>query len=302
MDPALEARLKNEASSFDLRALVDVLLLDGYSHDQIELRSHRSMLHQGALIHSVELRKKPERRAVVTLNVGLLAIQSPLPSFFLALVDQLDQEPFAEFIAWFDDRLLKDRLAGLFPEREEGLLPGWEAACRDRLRLLRMTSPSTLHWLFRLVYPELEVTVRRGTMRRRVRSEGILLGTTILGEGAAMGGYANVPTGGFEVTLYGWSELSAAGVPWAVEAPRRLQRSVLPLLGDVPFHLRVVLTLRDQAGFAHLEAKPEAPPTTRLAPSYLGYDPLIDNRDEIVALAREQEQHVVLFNAQTAEL
>lgn len=302
MDPALEVRLQDEASSFDLRALVDVLLRDGYTEDRIELRSHRSTVHQGTLVHAVKLEKEPERRAVISLNVGLLAIQSPLPSFFLALVDQLDQEPFAEFIAWFDDRLLKARLAGLFPERDEGLLPGWDRAARDRLRLLRMTSPSTLHWLFRVVYPELEVTVRRGTTRRRVRSDGILLGTTVLGEGAAMGGYANVPTGGYEVTLFGSTDLSAAGVPWAIEAPRRLHRTILPLLGDVPFQLRVILTLRDQSGFAHLEAKPGVSAATLLAASYLGYDPLLDAGDEIVAIAGEQEQHVVLFNAQTADL
>ncbi|HEY2027908.1 MAG TPA: hypothetical protein VGH20_01755, partial [Myxococcales bacterium] len=245
----------------------------------------------------VHLVEHPDRRAIVSLNIGLLTAQSPLPSFLLQLAETGSHESFTEFIRFFDDRLLHARASSLFPERDDGLMPGWKDGTGDRVRLLRLASPSMLHWLFRAVYPELEVQAKRATRAQKVPTPSLRLGGTTLGSGAP-GGYALVPTGALGVTLFAGSDTSAAGRPWAVEAGRRLSATVLPLLAGTAFPLSVVLLLRDEASSAHLRDAP-ANPAPRPPASYLGYDLLAGESTKPIN-GQEQSRRIVLFNGMTA--
>jgi len=181
-------------------------------------------------------------------------------------MDQLDHDRLERFIGYFDHRLLQECFAGLYPERDEALLPGWQAAAAERLRLVRPTCPSTLHWLFCKVFPEAEVSVHRKVSRQQVRARELRLGSSALGEGDSLGGFASIPAGGLEVVLWCNEPISSSGSPWAVEARRRLEQELLPLLEESVLMLTILMILRDQEGFLRVERDDRH--------SHLGFDPL----------------------------
>lgn len=277
---ALEQRIRERIRGFDVPALLELLAHEGYGDADIEYRSHRTTVHQGHLIHDIQFFHVPRKRIILTVNVGLLSVQSLLPSFLLKALERLDHERMERFLGYFDHVLLRQRFAGLYPEREQKLLPEWDSTAEHRLRLLRPTCPSTLHWLFARIYPEAEVSVRRELRRQRVSTTGLRLGTTALGDSTAMGGFALVPTGGVEVSLFCDESWDGRGTPWAREAPRRLEQALLPLLSDTALLLTVVLVLRDQEDHARVEDD-----------SYLSYAPIIGGP--------EHPQRIVLFSGDT---
>ena len=152
-------------------------------------------MHQSHLVHDIQFIHQPRKRIIITVNVGLLSAQSPLPSFMMQTMDQLDHDRLERFIGFFDHQLLRECFAGLYPEREGALLPGWPEAAKDRLRLMRPTCQSTLHWLFRKVFPETELSVRRDVRQQRVPAPAMRLGASALGEGGSMGGSLPSPPG-----------------------------------------------------------------------------------------------------------
>ncbi|KFA87779.1 hypothetical protein [Archangium violaceum] len=281
MDVALERRIRERIRGFDVPALLDVLSASGYGDAEIEYRSHRTTVYQSHLVHDIQFIHQPRKRIVITVNVGLLSAQSPLPSFMMQTMDQLDHDRLERFIGFFDHQLLRECFAGLYPEREGALLPGWPEAAKDRLRLLRPTCQSTLHWLFRKVFPEPEVSVRRDVRQQKVAAPEMRLGASALGEGGAMGGFASIPTGGMEVKIFCDEPICSSGVPWAIEARRRLETELLPLLSETVLMLTVILVLRDQEGFLRIENQ-----------SHLGYDPLHG--------APVETRHVLLFSGDTS--
>jgi len=278
---SVEQRIRERIRSFDIPALLDVLAASGYGDAELEYRSHRTTVHQSHLVHDIQFSHEPTKRVVITVNVGLLSAQSPLPSFLMRMMDQLDHSRLEHFIGYFDHLLLQECFAGLYPERDAELLPGWPQAARDRLRLLRPTCLSTMHWLFRKVYPEAELAVRREVRQQQVRSKEMRLGASALGEGDSMGGFATIPTGGVEVRLFCSEPFAASGVPWAIEARRRFEAEVLPLLSETVLMLTVVLVLREQESVLRIERA-----------SHLGYDPLHG--------APPQPQQILLFSGDTS--
>jgi hypothetical protein len=281
MDGPLERRIRERIRGFDIPALLSVLAASGYGDAQIEYRGHRTTLHQSHLVHDIQFIHQPLKRVVITVNMGLLSAQSPLPSFLMQTMEQLDHDRLERFIGYFDHLLLHACFTGLYPERDETLLPGWSETVRDRLRMLRPTSPSTLHWLFSKVFPEVELSVRREVRQQRVAAREMRLGATTLGEGDSMGGFASIPTGGMEVKIYCDEPISSNGVAWAVEARRRFESDILPLLSESVFMLTVFLVLRDQQGVLRTERD-----------SYLGYDPLQESS--------LYTQQVLLFSGDTS--
>ena len=281
MDGVTEQRIRERIRGFDIPALLAVLSASGYGDAQVEYRGHRTTLHQSHLVHDIQFIHQPHKRVIITVNMGLLSAQSPLPSFLMQTMDQLDHDRLERFIGFFDHRLLHECFQGLYPERDEALLPGWADTVRDRLRMLRPTSSSTLHWLFAKTFPEVELSVRREVRQQRVSAREMRLGATALGEGDAMGGFASIPTGGMEVKLYCDGPIAGNGVAWAVEARRRFETKLLPLLSESVFMLTVFLVLRDQEGALRLERD-----------SYLGYEPLQD--------ASSYTQQVLLFSGDTS--
>lgn len=279
--PSLEELITQRIHSFDLPALLDVLGTCGYSEADIEYRSHRTLLHHGHLVHAIAFEHTPRRRAVITVNLGLLSTQSPLPSFFFKAMDQSAHDMFEGFLGYFDHHLLRARFAAYAPERDEALTGGKEVA-EDRLQLLRPQCPSSLHWLCSRIFPEAELKVRRTTQRASFPSPGLRLGATALGKSSAVGGFATIPQSGMEISLYMSDPMAGDGTPWALEAHRRLERQLLPRLGGAAIFLTVTLTLRGQSSHASLRTD-----------SHLAYDPLVGGP--------ERDHTVVLFSGNISQ-
>lgn len=259
----IEQRVQKRAREFSLPALLDVLQLLDYRPDEIEYLGVMSYGFPGSLIHSVDFIAGPRRIARVSLHMGLLSAQSPLPSYFLKYAEQLEIDALFDFLGFFDHHLLKRRASSLYPERDRTLFADWSETQAQLLQLIGLTAPSTLHWLFQRVYPELGVEVRRSTERKPLNAEGVVLGNAKLGEACAFGGGTTVPVGGLEVTLYSEEELTPTGDSWAVEASLRLNRQVFSALGETDVYLTVYLVIMEQTSWLTMEDE-----------RYLGFEPL----------------------------
>lgn len=267
--PALVEAITTRAREFTLAALLDALSALGLLMQEIEFRSHSTREHQSALVHSVEFSSSP-RRVVVRLNIGLLAAQSPLPSYLLALLDdgKHDSDALTAFLGLLDHPLLRERAHSEYPERDRRCWSDWESSKTILLSLMALQSPSSLHWLFQRIYPELAVNVERHLQDQTLITDQVILGATELGASRALGGEVKLAAGSLSVTLYSEEADSAAGRPWAREAWRRLHHFVLPLLQEKNMFLDVWLVFFDRDTTAHLIAD------RRLPDSFLGYDPL----------------------------
>jgi hypothetical protein len=281
MEGPLEQRIRERIRGFDIPALLDVLAASGYGDAEIEYRSYRTTVRQSHLVHDIQFIHQPRKRVIITVNMGLFSAQSPLPSFLMRTMDQLDHDRLERFIGFFDHLLLQECFSGLYPERNDALLPGWPEAAPDRLRLLRPPCPSTLHWLFSKIFPDAELSVRREVRHQQVPAREMRLGASALGEGDSMGGFASIPTGAVEVKIHCSEHISSSGAPWAIEARRRFEEELLPLLSDSVLMLTVVLVLREQEGVLRLERR-----------SHLGFDPLQE--------AAQEMQQVLIFSGETS--
>jgi hypothetical protein len=119
------------------------------------------------------------------------------------------------------------------------------------------------HWLFRRVYPELEVAVRRAPTQRTIPTEPVRLGKAQIGDGSALGGETEILCGGLNATLVANEPRSGNGAPWQEEAARRMRTQLLPQILDSDISLTVTLIIRDRP--SHLQLLPS---------SFLGLQPL----------------------------
>lgn len=259
----VERRVQARAREFSLPALLDVLQLLDYRPDEIEFLGVMSYAFPGSLIHAVDFVEVPRRIVRISLHMGLLSAQSPLPSYFLKYAEQLESDALFDFLGFFDHHLLRRRAASLYPERDRTLFADWSETQAQLLQLIGLTAPSTLHWLFQRVYPELGIEVRRSTERKPLNAEGVVLGNAKLGEACAFGGGTTVPVGGLEVTLYSEEELTPTGTAWAVEASLRLNRRIFSALGETDVYLTVYLVIMEQTSWLMMEDE-----------RYLGFEPL----------------------------
>lgn len=258
-----ERKIAKKIYDFDLISLLQLLQFIGYFPEEVHFRSHLSTSSQPSLIHGIEFQSEPARSVLITLNLGLLSAQSPLPSYFLKKLDAgyINTSSFVDFIGYFDHSLIKNYLLNIYPEMNKWLFPDYELTKRRFLELLDLKSCTTLHWLFELVFPELGVSVEKAALGRQLRSAPIRLGKTILGTDAIFGEKASVPVYGRRITLFSEFETTDPGQPWPKEIKQRLDDLVFPILRSVGMDLEVILVIRTQKTWAKLDSE-----------SYLGYD------------------------------
>lgn len=265
VDPNEQKRriIEQRAARFSLGALLDALHDLGYHKEQIEFRSHATHTHQASVVSKVEWSDSPQRRVIVTLNLGLLSSQSLLPSYFRAAMDAQREGTLTDFLNFFAHRLLRGSVDAQFPERDESLFSDWNKTIGQVRSLLGIRSLSTVHAVFSQLYPELEVATLRTTLQRPVHTRGIQVGGWAIGDGAVLGAVAHVPVSAICVKLLSDEGMTGNGVPWAKEASERLHRQIFPLLARHGVYLEVSLILRDQRSFMVLRPN-----------QFLGYSPL----------------------------
>jgi hypothetical protein len=258
-----EEKIAEQIHRYDLAALIEDLRALGYNDESIEFRSNQTRRHQASLVEAVEFVREPGPRAVVTVNLGLLGPQSVLPAYFQKVLDHGTESSLAAFLNFFSHRLIRADLLGMFPERDPRLFASFDKTRRQLLSLLGLRSPSTTHWLFQSVFPELEVAIRRTILQRPVRTRGMVIGAWTLGDGSVMGGLAMAPVSAIGVRLFCDEPVTGDGQPWARAANERLHGELFPIVRSHGLFMEVALVFRDQSTFMVLA--PE---------QFLGYEPL----------------------------
>ncbi|MFO0580118.1 MAG: type VI secretion system baseplate subunit TssG [Polyangia bacterium] len=282
---SVEERISAAARRFDLCALLDLLAAHGYRDSDIELVSHQTALHQSSEIEAVRFERQPRRRVVITVNLGWLAPQGALPTYFQKILLEQRDESLSGFLGFFCHHILRSGIRGQFPERDRRLFTAFGRTLQKLRSLLGLRSPSTVHWVFSQLFPELEVCVRRTVLTRRVRTRGMVLGTWDLGDGAVCGGITTLPVHALEVRLLGDEPTTGTGEPWAKAAEVRLRDAVFPILSVGGLFLHVLLILRDQQGALVLKPR-----------RYLGYEPLDAGSGGTGPTAERSARTIVLWS------
>ncbi|HNN52329.1 MAG TPA: hypothetical protein PKO07_14970 [Pseudomonadota bacterium] len=298
-EQTLMATMVRRAHEFTLPALLDALQAVGLRAEEVIFRSHLSHSHQAYLVYSVEFLGDP-RRAVVTLNIGLLAAQSPLPSYFFSVLERggHNTEALLAVLYLIDHPLLRERARSEYPERDRRTVSDWEHAKGLLLRLLAPQSPRTLHWLFQRVFPELGLSVERATSELPLATDQVIIGTTALGESRALGGQVRLSHSALTVTLYCEEAESLTGRPWTQEGARRLQQFILPLLRESALYLQLWMAFTGRDALARLSSSHRKPD------GFLGHEPLSravsqPSPPEHSLIASQSSQRVLLFSGYT---
>lgn len=265
---ALEARIVKNVWRFDPYSLLLLLSYLGYGMDDILFRSHFSNCSQSRLIEALEFRRSPDKKAVITLNLGLLAAQSLLPSYLFKHVhdNRIEEQRFAEFFGYFDDRILRRFLLSVYPEIDEAIEPDWESRKRIALQTMKLDSVVSLHWLSQMVFPELQVRVEKTRLQRNIDLGAPILGKSRLGYQTVLGKVKKLPVPGKRITLICDDDQYVNGLPWPQEIEARLQSLMFPALQDLDLELEIWLTIRSQGTALNLKQN-----------SYLGYENLLSD-------------------------
>ena len=258
----LETRISQNSWRFDPINLLLVLMHIGYDMEDIVFCSHFSTSSQTRLIVSVEFQESP-KKVLVTLNLGLLGGQSLLPNYLFKQVDDniIEEQRFAKFFGFFDDRLLRRFLLAIYPEYDQSIVPNWEARKKASLQTLKLDSVANLHWLTQLIFPELQVRVEKLTLQRHIDLGAPILGKTQLGYQAVLGKIKKMPVLGKRITLISDEDNFKNNQPWPDEVEQRMQKLLLPTLQGIDLDLEIWLMIRSQSTSLSLKAD-----------SYLGYE------------------------------
>lgn len=254
-DPAndgLEARIADRAPSFELPALLDLLdhLYGGRDHWTLELQGDGGRSSRPELIRAIRFERIAPGRTVVwvTLNLGLMSARSPLPGYMQKFLERRDDNGLASsFIRFFDRWLLNERVRALHPERDPELFPQLDAVRLDVLRLIGPAAPTSMAWLLKRVFPELELRVVRQARIRKVRAPSFRMGVSPLGTLAAVGGWYSRLEPGLTAWLYAGEPRTDTGVPWVDEARRRLETQLRPVLAGLEVAMVVLLVFQGDA-------------------------------------------------------
>ncbi len=258
-----ERNIRKRLHDFDLISLLRLLKFKNYSLEEIRFKGHISTASQAGLFHDIEFYTTPTREVVITMNLGLLSAQSPLPSYFLKKIDYdiLAGNAFADFIAFFDHQLIKNYIYNIYPEINKFFFPSWTLTKRRYLHLLNFKSSSNLHFLFQNIFPEINVEVQKALQRKVMQTKPIRLGKSLLGEDAIFGSKTTAWIHGCIITLYCEDETTENQVPWPKEIKSRLTELVFPILGHFDIDLQIDIVMKSRKRWARLHND-----------TYLGYD------------------------------
>ncbi|MCP4582198.1 MAG: hypothetical protein GY839_11335 [candidate division Zixibacteria bacterium] len=247
----LEARINSRISDFDLLALMRLLQHEGFDPGCILFQSHRTESSIYSLIHEVILK---ENWAVISINIGLLSSQSPLPDYFFKNMesDSLDQEKFIYFIRFFDHIMILNYIKNVYPEISQEYFSNWEWTKRQYLELLNLKSISVQHWLFQLVYPEFKIVSKRGKSYQTVQSDSFELGGSRFSDGAVLGGKLRIPVSSTRIVIRYENEFIGICDKWIDLVNDRFYSRLYHLFVDKEIHLDITMTFPEWRKRLHL--------------------------------------------------
>ncbi|NUQ72697.1 MAG: type VI secretion system baseplate subunit TssG [Polyangiaceae bacterium] len=251
MSAALEDEIRRRARDFDPPTLIE-LLRELFPEREIRLRSHPSLGLRPTAIEAIDFQYD---KIVVSLNIGLFSTSTPLPSHFRELLAAPRSGAALEvLLERLDERLLKDRIDALRPERSPSALHDPARFRSNILRLAAPASPGTIHRIATYLFPELSISANRSAGIRLLPVDPPRLGYATVGA-AALGGHARAPAPTLELVLRTDETTTWRGERWSIEAKRRVDEHLLPVLAGSGVHLTVVLVDLEGAGRLRLKAE-----------------------------------------------
>jgi len=266
----IEAEISRRKCDFDIISLLRLLFFIGYQPEEIIFESYNSLCSQAGLIKKIKFRREPVKNVIITLNMGLLSAQGTLPNYFQKSIDRgmMDVKSFYDFIGYFDHSMMYNFFKYVYPELDLNRLINFEHMKSNYLQMLDLKSCTTLDWMFRLIFPELEVCVDKGLFPRKISMKSLKLGHTILGGNAVFGDKTSIMVAGRKITLLCDEELTQISDPWPKEIKKRLKQYIFPILRAIGIDLEIILVIKSQKQWVKLHHG-----------SYLGYDKIQGGSD-----------------------
>ncbi len=251
-----EQVIQEKIQRFDVFALLKLLESMGYKASDIFFQSNPSLSSSSSVCHNIIFREREYPRIILTLNMGLFANQSALPSFFRKKMDEgsINSEMFAKYLGFFDHYMIRTFLGVSMPEDSGWFFSDWKETLREYLKFLALNSVSTLQLLFQLCFPELKVQVMKFPRVINLHKASIVLGSTILGKDSFLQKNEKLTISSLKVFLTTSEPLTDLSLPWAFEIKKRIADLIFPLLERVHIYLQVVLIMENVNYFAQLSS------------------------------------------------
>lgn len=224
-------QIKDNIQHFDLLALLRLLRHLGYSN--IWFASHDSLISEQRIVETIEFTSDA---VVISLNLGLLSPQSPLPGYILQLRDTLMDraEEFRHFIGYFDHIILQQLVHSLFPEFDHSAFGHWHNYQSQALAMTNLKSVRTIQSVFDYVYPEYHIHTQPNQKIKVQQLTRTPLGQVVTGNHYLLGDTDFVKEEGVVVTLFEQDKHFDIA-----QLQRRLRLHILPLLAPLSLHLEV---------------------------------------------------------------
>ena len=261
---ALRRRISKQASKFDLLALLRALKHLGYAPSDLLFKNDPEEPAGHALISNVTFQESPHRHVAVTVNMGLLGPNSPLPSYFLRFLEEVpDREAYLQFMGFFDHLCIKNLLSSIHPDHFGRYYEDWDHIRRSHLGICGLNSLERVQWLFSQFVPELPASITRSRFRQTGDYQPARTGITRLDGTGIMGRNYQSVKEGFIVKLHAEQERDSRGRSWAPMLEERFRLLIQPLLKLHGVEVSLTLTIAEHASWAKLTQH-----------GFLGYDRL----------------------------
>lgn len=242
----LQAQIVENIKRFDVCSLIKLLYEIGYTPSEICYESHTDASSRASLCEKIIFSDNQPRVRVI-LNLGLLAGNSPLPSFFRKKMDSgiIDATLFTRYLNFFDHHLINNLLAMSMPDINNIFFSSWQETKSHYLKLLDLNSTSTLWHLFQVCFPELKIEVLKAPKVFKKNSSSVILGQTLLGMDSFLGRKIVQTMPSFKIMLTAEETATDLMIPWPIEVKARLKRMIFPILQRTHIHFRIIFIQRE---------------------------------------------------------
>ncbi|MEY2699891.1 MAG: hypothetical protein RIQ52_646 [Pseudomonadota bacterium] len=260
----LKSRISRNACFFDLKALLDLFSHLGIDPENVLFSGYMGTESQPSLVKSVRFHPASEGGDVtVTLYFGLAGAATPLPSYFfqMAQTGMIDEEHFAQLLQFLDQVLIKSWIMALYPECFRTRLGQSDSRPQWLRKVHRLGSLASVHWLFQIMVPELQLRSERGEIVEKNVVSHAQLGKSALGFQMILGHFFSAMAYVHKFTYIADEEFYRYQMPWHQVIQERLHASVFPLLAPLNMNIEVWLVIREARNWLKLESS-----------AYLGYE------------------------------
>lgn len=249
----IQARIAENIKRFDVCSLLELLHEIGYQTDDIYFESNSDYSSRSSLCEGIVFSERSPK-VKLSLNLGLLSGNSPLPNFFKKKMDSGSIDPvlFTRYLNFFDHHLIKNLLAMSMPDLNDIFFSSWPATKEYYLKLLDLSSTSTLSHLFQVCFPELKVRVLKAPKVSKKNSSSVVLGKTRLGIESFLGKKIVETIPSFKIMLIGDETNTDLMVPWPHEIKIRLKKMIFSILRRTHIHFRLIYILNELSEPARL--------------------------------------------------